>query len=362
MRVLLVTSLAGGGPIEHALILARALRRRGAEVGAVCASAAVAARFEAAGARPRVLPLRHLADLPGGARLARLARGAHLVQSQDRRSGHWTRLLPRPRRGPVRVYTVHGLPDPYLPAPAGGAGSPGLRDRLAYRGLDAALARRSDAVVVPSRFLREELVARLGFPAERLTVIPNGVEPIPPQAPGELVGTISLLEPVKGLDTFIAAVARLAATHPGARFAIHGEGRARPDLEALSARHGLDGTLEFAGYVPADQALSRLRVYVLCSWLENCPISLLEAMAAGVPAVATEVGGVPEVCGDTVPMVPPGDPGALAAAIGALLDDPASGAANAERARQRTEARFSADRNAGSLLELYERLLLERAR
>ncbi|HEX3239257.1 MAG TPA: glycosyltransferase family 4 protein [Solirubrobacterales bacterium] len=359
MKILLVTSLPAGGPLEHSLILARALGAAGAEVEAVCAAEATAARFEAAGARAHVLALRHLADAVGGARLERLARRFDVVHGQDRRSGLWTRVWPR-RGGPLRVYTVHGLPNPYLPVQAGGSGEPGLRDRLAYRGLDAALARRSDAVVVPSRFLRDELVGRLGFPAERLTVIPNGVEPLPAQEPGALVGTISVLEPVKGLDTFVRAAAAVVAQRPGTRFAIFGEGSSRPGLEALAREQGLAAAIEFPGHVPAPQALSRLGLYVLCSWLENAPISLLEAMSAGVPAVATGVGGVPEIAADTVPLLAPGDEAALAGAILATLEDPAAAAAAAGRARQRVLSEFSAERNASSLLALYERLQSER--
>ena len=359
MKLLLVTSLPAGGPLEHSLILARELRRAGTEVEVVCAGAEAAARFEAAGATAHVLALRHLADAVGGARLERLARRFDVVHAQDRRSGLWTRVWPR-RGGPVRVYTVHGLPDPYLPVQAGGSGEPGLRDRLAYRGLDAALARRSDAVVVPSHFLRDELVSRLGFPAERLTVIPNGVEPAPQQEPGELIGSISVLEPVKGLDTFLRAAALVTAQRPGARFAIFGEGSSRTGLEALAREQGLATAVEFPGYVPAAEALPRLGLYVLCSWLENAPISLLEAMAAGLPAVATAVGGVPEIAGDTVPLLAPGDERALAAAILAALDDPGDAAAAARRSHQRVLAEFSAERNAASLLALYERLLAAR--
>jgi len=354
MRVQLVTSLPGGGPLEHSLVLSRALAEAGGRVEAICCDEGVAARFAAGGASPVVLPLRHLADLPGGVRLERLASRADVVHAQDRRSGLWTRAFPR--RGVPRVYTVHGLPDPFLPPPAGGSASPGLRDRIAYRGVDALLAHRADAVVVPSHFLRDQLVQRLGFPAARLRVIPNGVDPGPRLPAGELVGTISLLEPVKALDVFLAAAAKVAARRPSARFAIYGEGRERRRLEALAEQLGVAAAVEFRGHLPAREALSELGLYVLCSWLENCPMSLLEAMEAGIPAVATEVGGVPEMTGDTVPLVPPGDPEALATAILARFENPEVAEAAAARARQRVEDRFSAAGNATALLDLYEQL------
>ena len=354
MKVLQVTSLPGGGPLEHALVLSRALAQAGVTAEAVCADERTAGRFAAAGVEAHVLALESPADLAGGRRLRRLASRFDVVHAQDRRSGLWTRLWPR-QRGQRRVYTVHGLPDPYLPPPVG-SDRPGLRDRLAYRGLDAFLARRCDAVVSPSRFLADQLVSRLGYPAGRIEVIANGVEPPPPLPPGELVGTISLLEPVKGLDSFLRAAALVREQRPQTRFAIYGTGTVQGDLAALAGKLGLGDALSFPGYLPVDEALATLRLYVLCSLLENCPMSLLEAMAAGRPAVATAVGGVPEVAGEAVPLVPPNDPDALAAEILRLLENPETATEVGRRGRERVNEGFTAAANAEQMLALYERL------
>ncbi|HJZ35432.1 MAG TPA: glycosyltransferase family 4 protein [Solirubrobacterales bacterium] len=351
MKVLLATSLRRGGPIEHALTLARALGQAGVEVEASCADPELAARFAAAGATPHVLPLERTADPGGARRLADLARGADVVHAQDRRTGLLTRVW-RPD-GTPRVYTVHGLPDPYLPIPANRGRRPGLRNQLAYRGLDAWLARRSDALVVASHALAEQLRRRLGFPAARIEVIPNGVEPVPATEGGELVASISVLEPVKGLDAFVGAAAELGGA--GARFAIFGSGPADGELRSLA--DDLGAPVEFPGHVPADELLPLLRIFVLTSWFENCPMALLEAMMAGVPAVVTAVGGVPELVGDTALMVAPGDPAALAAALRRLLGDPALAAHLGGRARERALAHFTAARNADRLIDLYERVI-----
>jgi hypothetical protein len=130
VKVALVTSLARGGPLEHALLLARDLGALGADVRAVAADAAAASRFAAAGARAAVLPLRSPGDARGAVAVHRFVRGADVVHSHDRRSGLWVRLGPRPARGAVRAHTLHGLPEPFLPPPAGPA-RPGLRARLA---------------------------------------------------------------------------------------------------------------------------------------------------------------------------------------------------------------------------------------
>jgi glycosyltransferase involved in cell wall biosynthesis len=347
MRVAMVTSLAGGGPVEHALVLARGLAGAGVEVDAVCATEAVASRFAAAGAgRVSLIPLRHQLDVAGGVRVRRALRGADVVHAQDRRSGLWTRALPA--EGARLVYTVHGLPDPYLPPPAG-VERPDAIARLMYEGVDAALARRADALITPSRAFAELLVTRLRVPAGKLRVIPNGVEPVEPVSPGDAVGTLSALEPVKGVGLFVAAAAQLGRDVP---LVVFGTGS---EEAALRARSG--GRIEFPGRVPSRDALSRLAVLVLPSLLENCPMALLEAMAAGVPAVAARVGGVPEVAPEgTALLVPPRDPAALARAIATLLDEPALARAQAEAARAHVRDHFSARLMTERTLALYEAL------
>jgi glycosyltransferase involved in cell wall biosynthesis len=363
MKVVLATSIARGGPIEQSLLLSRGLAREGASVLVTCANTELAERFAVGDVRAEVAPLRHQADVVGAARIWRLARGADVLHAQDRRAGLWTRIGPRPRRGGVRVYTVHGLPEPYHPPPVGEE-RPGWRARLLYRGLDARLSARADAVVVPSRAVADDLVARLGYPADKLRVIPNGIE-LPAFAPGggELIGTFSLLEPVKGIDIFLRAAAGLAARHPDWRFVTFGSGSDAARLHALAHELGLAERVRQPGFVSAREALGRLRVYVLCSYSENAPLALLEAMASGVPVVASAVGGVPEIADESVArMVRAGDPGGLEDAIERVCADAAGTAARVHAARERVERRFTAERNAHALTELYERLLAHRTR
>jgi glycosyltransferase involved in cell wall biosynthesis len=361
MRIVLVTSLERGGPLEQALTLARGLTARGASVAMVCASPEAAERASAAGASPAVIPLGWPLDLRRAVRVRRFACGADVVHGHDRRSGLWVRALP-PRRPTARVYTVHGLPDEYLPPPVGSA-RPGLRATLAYRCVDAWLSRRADALVVPSVAVARLLEGRLGFPAGRMHVIPNGV-PVPaaPVAHGDLVGTISTLDPVKGLDVYLRAAALLARERPGLRFGLFGSGGEAERLRVLAASLGLNGRLEAPGHVPADAALARLRVFVLSSYMENAPMSLLQAMAAGVPVVATAVGGVPEIVSEeTAQLVPAGDERALADAIARLLDDPGLAHEQAAAARRVVQERFDAGHNADAMLRLYERVTGGRA-
>ena len=351
MKVGLLSTLTGGGPAEHTVMLAGGLAAAGVDVRAVCATPALAERLQAAGARVAVVPLRHQLDVPGAVRVRRALAGVDVIHGQDRRAGLWTRLLPP--KGAARVYTIHGMPQPYLPPPAGPE-RPDWRARLAYRGVEAGLAGRADAVIAVSHAVERELVAQLGWSADRITVIPNGVplEPLLPER-GELVGTLTSFAPVKGLEVLLGAAARL----PGARFAVFGDGPGAAGVREDAVRLGLGDRVRFPGQVPARDALAQLAVFVLSSHMESAPLALLEAMTAGVPVVATRVGGVPELVPDgTGLLVAPGDPDALAAAIGSLLEDRERASAQAAAARRHVEAEGGVARMTERTLALYERV------
>jgi glycosyltransferase involved in cell wall biosynthesis len=342
MRVCLVTSIERGGPLEHAILLARGLAGRGLKVEAVCATTDAARRFAAVGAEAHVLPLRRPCDPLQAIRIARVANRADVVHAHDRRSGLWTRVVPGVRR-PVRVYTAHGLPDAFLP-PYAGRPRRTVRDTVAYRWLDAALAHRAHAVVVPSLAAADLLASEVGYPAERMTVIANGVDPrgvLPARNGGSpLVGTLAVLEPVKGLDVFLRAADRVA----------------------LAADLGLADRVCMPGHVSAPDALARLAVFVCSSHFESSGIALLEAMAAGVPAVATAVGGIPENAPPgTAALVSDGDVGGMAAAIVRLVDRPEVALRQAAAARAHVERRRTATATVEATIELYERLLGTRA-
>ncbi len=355
MKVGLVSTLTAGGPVEHTLTLAGGLVASGADVRMVCATRAIAERADAAGAAAVVVPLRHQLDVGGARRMRRALAGVDVIHGQDRRAGLWIRLLPP--AGAARVYTVHGLPEPYLPPPAGPE-RPGLRARLAYRGVDALLARRADAIITVSRAIEHQLVTRLGWPADKITVIPNGVAlDLPLAARGELVGTLAAFAPVKGLDVFLDAVALLAPTRPATRFALFGDGPLGSVLRAQAHGLGLNGAVSFPGRVPARDALARLAVLAVPSYMENAPLALLEAMTAGVPVVASRVGGVPELAPPgTALLVDPGEPAQLAEAIGRLLDEPGLAEAQIAAARSQVEATGGAPAMVARTLALYKTL------
>ncbi len=211
--------------------------------------------------------------------------------------------------------------------------------------------------VCPSRFLAEKMRAARVFP-DRLRVVPNfvPVASVPPRdAPGEGVLYAGRLSPEKGVDVLIEAAAR----RPGLRVEIAGDGPARPELEALAAARGLGGRVRFHGHLPPEE-LARLRrrcavAAVPSRWHENMPLVVLEAFAAGLPVVATDLGGLPELIEDGVDgrCVPAEDPEALGEALEALTGDPARALAMGRAARAKVERGFTPERHLERLDAVY---------
>ena len=356
MRVALVSLLPRGGPVEQALLLAGELQRRGSRVKAIVSDRSVGERFADAGCTVSLIPSGHWFDPRGGYELLRSMRGADVVHAHDRRAALWVRLLPRPSRSGVRIHTAHGIADPFLPESARPR-EPNVRDYVAYHGLDASLARRADAIIVPSKAVAEDLVERFRYPRDRVEVVPNGIAPSDPvDARGGYVATLTVMERYKALDVYVRAVARLADSRPDVRFAMFGTGSQQEALDALCEELGVADRIHRPGFVPAHEALAGMRMFVMSSRWENAPIALLEAMAAGIPVVSTSVYGIPEIAtDDTAQLVPPDDPVALADAIAELLDHPEMAQAKAAAGRERVMALFTAEANGRRIAEVYER-------
>ncbi len=224
-------------------------------------------------------------------------------------------------------------------------------------------ARLADAVVAPSRATAEEL--RQDYGCAVTAVIPNGIRPAAPQAHAPDSRPVVLyagrLRTRKAVAVLIEAFARLERP-PAARLVIAGDGEQRPALEAQAAAAGLAEAVEFAGAVPhhAMAALyRRADVFCLPSLYEGFPLAILEAMAAGLPVIASRVAGNPEAVehGASGLLVEPEDAAGLAAALGELLADPDRRRQMGEAARLRVEREFSIERVSAA----YRRLWLELA-
>jgi len=234
-----------------------------------------------------------------------------------------------------------------------------------YERLDALALRAFDAVVAVSRQVGEDLLAA-GI--RRAIVIPNGICR-PPSRHGAqerlrdalgllrgtpVVGFVGRLAPEKALSDLLdaAAAGPLARVH----FVLVGDGPARGEVEAGVRARTLAGRVHLLGRRDDVEALlPELDALVLPSRREGTPLVILEAMAAGIPPIATHVGGVPDVVEDgrTGILVPPGDPAALAEAIRRVVDDPGLRRRLAEAGRHAARTRFSAGAMAARYLDVY---------
>jgi glycosyltransferase involved in cell wall biosynthesis len=361
-----VSSLRAGGPLSHIQTLAPAVAEQGVDVSVVCADDRVAATFRAAGIETVVVPLRDKYDVRNAARLPSLLRAADVVHSHDRRSGLFARVAAR-IVGSRPVHTLHGVPDEIFamvgrvdPPPPPGVSS--LRIAWLRFGLMRveALLSHLGAVVVPSHALARFL-AEHGVPRRRMHVIPNGV-PVRRLAPGVLhdpprLGTAAILEQRKGIDVLLDA--RAAMQRP-AELDVFGDGSLRRQLEEQASRLGI--SVRFHGLVDdLRDRLLELDVFVLATRAENLPVAILEAMAIGLPVVATRVGGIPElvVDGETGYLVDPDDPGALGRALDAVISDPVRHRQMGEAGAARVAAHFEAQAVAARMVRLYEQVVAE---
>ncbi|MDB4870289.1 MAG: YqgM-like family glycosyltransferase [Gemmatimonadales bacterium] len=222
--------------------------------------------------------------------------------------------------------------------------------------LQMVMLRRLDAVIAVSRQLAEQLRGTW-VRSERLHVIPNGWNDRTPIADrmearrhlnlpekGTVIGWVGRLIPIKGADVFLRSVKELAELP--LTISLIGDGSERERLEEFVRANGLSDRVRFHGTVrDAARYISAFDMFVLSSRSEGTPVTLLEAIAARVPVVATTVGGVPDVVGPAEAMlVPPEDPGSLAEAIRHVVKDPEAAARRAEAAAHRLHANFSMER------------------
>jgi len=216
--------------------------------------------------------------------------------------------------------------------------------------------RRARRVIAVSTPIERRLIERDGTPPGLVTLIPNAVIPASDETPdlagtlpdgwleGPLVGVVARLQPEKGVANFLKAAARVSGISPNARFLIVGDGPLREELLGLARRLGISERVRFLGYRTDSRALIGLMdLLVVPSLTEGSPLIVLEAMAAGVPVVASAVGGIPDQVrhGEEGILVPPDAPDALGEALGALLRDPAYARNLGETGRRRTENEFS---------------------
>lgn len=353
MRIVHVVAEMGAGGAE-ALVedLARHRLKRGDDVTIASAGGRRADALRAEGAKLVPLSLHRRSPsraLYGAAQVTPALRGrADLVHAHNVGAAlvaHLATRFPRTgRKRPPMVVTVHGLPVADYPRAA------------------SALRRIADRVVAVSETERHHLVAA-GLPADRVQVVDNGVAALP--APSRAAARAALgldpdapvalwaarLEPPKRPDVLLTAWQSVPSP---AVLLVAGDGSLRmqpTERVRVLGERGDVGTL-----------LAAADVFCLASDSEGMPMAVLEAMAAGVPVVATGVGGLVDGCGGAATLVPPNDAPALATALTALLSDPAMRESVAAAGRARVAERFSAEAMRAAYDAVYADLLARSVR
>jgi glycosyltransferase involved in cell wall biosynthesis len=364
-----IDNMEFGGTELNAVRTAERLDRRRFDLSVVCIrpDGPLLARYGAAGIPVFPLPMRSMIGAGAVRQAVRLVRHlrrqrAEVVHSHDAYTSVFATVCARLAGVPGIIASRRSWHSPHL------QGRIMRANRAAYR-----LAHR----VVGNSPSVSRLVETEGrVPAIRVVTIPNFLDPrsFEPIAPEErrrllaeldvragafVVGIVARLSAVKDHATLLRAVASLRAEHADVHCVLVGDGPERERLATLAATLGISNAIHFAGYRPQLPNLHHLfDVSVLCSTSEAFPNSVLEAMAAAKPVVATAVGGTPDAVSDGVTglLVPPGDPEGLAAALRALYDDGTRRASLGEAGREAARAGYSEEAVIAQVETLYAKL------
>ena len=356
-RVTLVTGTASGGLRAHVRMLAEGLAGRGVSVtvagprqtGLETAASARFAPVEIT-ARPRPADVRALRDL------RRLLAGdpPDTVHAHGMRAGALAAIaLAGAARGgrPGLVVTVHNAP------PDGGGAA-----RLVYLVLERVVARRADLILAVSSDLERRMRDAGAARVERALVPAPGAAPVPanPDRGRPLILAVGRLAPQKGFGTLLDAAPAWRRRAPEPRLLIAGDGPLRADLRARAARLGVDA--EFPGRRgDIGVLLARASVFVMPSRWEGQPLALQEALAAGVPVVASDTGGIGDLTGGDIGsggaalLVEPGNARRLGQAVARVLDDDALAGRLRDAARDRAARLPSPDDAVTAALGAYAR-------
>lgn len=356
-HVVLVIATSTGGTGAHVRSLVRGLVAGGLAV-IVCGprSTEVAFGFTAAGASFEPVEIasgfRPVADARAAQRLRQITAGATLVHAHGLRAG-------------LVAGSVTSRSTPFVVTWHNAMLATGIA-RPVYTALERVVARRADVTLCVSPDL-EDRVRALGGADVRPGPVAAPALPAPSRTVEEvraelqagdrpLVLTIARLHQQKGYPTLIAAATRLAGRDPAPLFAAAGDGPQRAAIAAMIARSG--APVRLLGWrTDLADLLAAADVVVVPSVWEGSPLAAQEALRAGRPLVATEVGGIARLVGDGADLVPPADPAALAAAIARVLDDPAHAAALVARGTEAAHRLPSDTSTLAQLRALYTELL-----
>ena len=241
-----------------------------------------------------------------------------------------------------------------------------LRRWYGFLAMQKKVARRIPRILTVSSSSKRDIVEQYGIGSDQLEVVPIGADhthfrprPEVARVPGRIMTTASADVPFKGLLPLVEALAKLRTEQPQVHLVVVGRLRAESPVAAAIERLGLTGSVTFESAVSDDRMVelyAEACVAVVPSLYEGFSLPAVEAMACGVPLVTTTGGALPEVVGEdgvTGMLVPPGDPSALAIAIGTILAEPELAARLSEAARKRVLERFTWQACAAATAESY---------
>jgi glycosyltransferase involved in cell wall biosynthesis len=366
LRVLHCLRAPIGGLFRHVHDLAKGQSELGLEVGIICdsetggeAAARALARLAdncALGVTRCAMP-RQIG--PGDWRGYRAVKrpaaelGVRVLHGHGAKGGAYARLaargLKRKGAGPRAFYTPHGGSLHYSPAT--------LTGRL-YIQAERRLAPLTDGIIFESLFSARRYSALIGEPSCPVSIVPNGLyahefyEAALTDNAADFV-FVGELRQLKGIDILLAALAAQRTVYP-ATAVIVGSGPDEMDFRRLAQKLGIEDKVAFVGSLPARTAFARGRCVVVPSRAESFPYVVLEAAAAQMPLIATEVGGIPEIVdGTDTPLIRPGDIGALAAQMRAFLAAPRPFLDRAARLQQHVAKRLTVERMTREIVEFY---------
>lgn len=359
LKILHVLRAPVGGLFRHVLDLAKGQAERGHQVGIVAAQAApdspAHAKLGAITANLTLgvhqIPMQRqvgLGDLTAVRHVGKVIAtcSPDVVHGHGAKGGAFARMA---STSGIRAYTPHGGSLHY------GRWTP---QGMVYGAIERVLMRRTDLLLFESKFAQQAYEFTIGKATHTVRVVHNGVgadefHPVEPGSQATDLVAIGELRHIKGIDVLIEAVAVLAAKGRPVSATIVGQGPDEPSFRDLVVRHGLADRVRFAGYHPARQAFAFGRLLIVPSRAESLPYIVLEAAAARVPMVTTNVGGIPEIFEAQHPLVAPGDVTALAAAVASALDDLPAARASAKRLQDRVHGLFSQDAMVDGILTAY---------
>jgi glycosyltransferase involved in cell wall biosynthesis len=319
--LLVIDSLDGGGAERYVVDLAIELRRRGWPVEVACSTGGVRAGALAEAGVPVLILLDTLVKRRVSRRYGRALR--RLIE--DRRPALVHAHLYASAAAAARATRDLAVPlavTEHTEAP--------WRGRRA-REVSREVYRRADQVVAVSTAIRDVLVEEYDVPLWQVDVVlpattaPVAERPVASGPRGAVVGVVGRLVPEKGVEVFLQAAVLVLAVVPHARFLVVGDGPMRADLEGRAANLGIADRVTFTGFRPdAPQIIAELDILAVPSRSDGSPLVVCEAMAAGIPVVASRVGGLPDLVADghTGLLVGPGQAEELARAMVSLLLDP----------------------------------------